>query len=304
MNWNRVEWKWRLFKRGLARAGAELTPQARSAASHLKACRECRALISRSARTCPECGARLGWFVPRGHRTGAGLFAQAPATGALLAAIFGLFLATWVATGAMPRGGMRGGGLLGGLGEISGRVLVRFGANNSAVFLRGEYWRLLTAVFLHANIPHVLFNAVALYNLGSEVESVYGWGRTLVLFLGAGVAGSTASVLFNRLYLVGVGASGAVFGLIGVIAVFGFRRGGSYGRAIMQVAMRWAIYSLVFGFLLGADNAAHVGGLLGGAALALVVPPERQRVSAFWNAAGALAAILVPAAFALAFLSG
>jgi membrane associated rhomboid family serine protease len=305
MNWDRLQWKWRIFKQRLAQAGEELAPRARSGASHLKTCRECRALIARSARTCPECGARLGWFVRRGHRPGAGgLFEQTPATGILLVAIFGLYLVTWVATGAMSRGGMRGGGLLGGLGEISGRVLVRFGAHNSAVFLHGEYWRLLTAVFLHANIPHVLFNAVALYNLGSEVESVYGWARTLILFLGAGMAGSTASVLYNRLYLVGIGASGAVFGLIGVIAVFGYRRGGSYGRAIVQVAVRWAAYSLVFGFLLGADNAAHVGGLLGGAALGLVVPPERQRASASWNAAGAVAAALVPVAFALAFLRG
>lgn len=304
MNWDRLQWKWRLLKQRLARAGEEMAPRPRSGASHLKTCRECRALIARSARTCPECGARLGWFVRRGHRAGAGLFAQSPATGVLLVAIFGLYLATWVATGLVPRGGMRGGGLLGGLGEISGRVLVRFGAHNSAVFLRGEYWRLLTAVFLHANIPHILFNAAALYNLGAEVESVYGWARTLLLFLGAGVAGSTASVLFNDFYRVGIGASGAVFGLIGVVGVFGYRRGGSYGRAVMQVAMRWAVYSLVFGFVIGADNAAHVGGLLGGAVLALAVPPERGRVSRAWDAAGSLAALSVPLAFAFALLHG
>jgi membrane associated rhomboid family serine protease len=304
MNWNRVEWKWRLFKRGLARAGADLTPQARSAASHLKACRECRALISRWARTCPECGARLGWFVPRGHRTGAGLFAQAPATGALLAVIFGLFLVTWLASGMTPGGGMRGGGLAGGLGGISGRVLVHFGANNSAVLVNGDYWRLVTSVFLHAGMMHVLFNAFALYNLGVQVESVYGWARTLILFLGAGMAGSTASVLFNRFYLVGVGASGAIFGLIGVIAVLGYRRGGAYGRAIMQVAIRWAAYSLLFGFLLGADTAAHVGGLIGGAALALLVPPERARASRLWDRAGVVAAALVPVAFAFVILHG
>ncbi len=117
MNWNRLQWKWRLAKHRLARAGEELTPRSRNGASHLKACRECRALIPRFSRTCPECGARLGWFVPRGHRTGTGLSAQAPATGAILVAIFGLFLATWLATGTTPQGGMRGGGLLGGLGK-------------------------------------------------------------------------------------------------------------------------------------------------------------------------------------------
>lgn len=304
MTWDRLQWKWRLFKQWLARASEEFAPRARSGTAHLKTCRECRALIPRHTRNCPECGARLGWFVRRGRPAGRDLFAQSSTTGALLLAILALYLATWVASGVVPRGGPRGSGLLGGLGDISGRVLVRFGAHNSGVFLSGEYWRLLTAVFLHASIPHVLFNSAALYNLGGEVESVYGWARTLLLFLGAGVAGSTASVLFNSMYLVGIGASGAIFGLIGVVGVFGYRRGGTYGRAVMQVAARWAAYSLLFGFLVGADNMAHLGGLIGGAALAFLVPPERERVSRLWNAAGALAAALVPLALLFAYLRG
>lgn len=304
MNWDRLQWKWRLFKQRLAQAGEAFAPRPRGPAARLKTCRGCRALVPRSTRTCPECGARLGWFARRGRAAGPGLLEQAPATGTLLVLILGVYLATWVASGLLSRGGMPGFGLLGGMGEISGRVLVRFGAHNSNVFLSGEWWRLLTAVFLHANIPHVLFNSVALYNLGREVESVYGWARTLILFLGAGVAGSAASVLLNGFYLVGVGASGAIFGLIGVVGVFGFRRGGAYGRAVTQIAVRWAVYSLVFGFLVGADNMAHIGGLVGGAALALVVPPERERVSALWNAAGTAAAALVPIAFALVLLRG
>jgi rhomboid protease GluP len=297
MNWDRLQWKWRIFKQRLAEAAEELAPRARSGASHLKTCRECRALIARSARTCPECGTRLGWFVRRGHRPGAGLFEQAPATGVLLAAIFGLFLATWAASGLTPFG-------------ISSRVLARLGAYNSFVFQSGQYWRLLTGVFLHGGIAHILFNAAALYQLGQEVESVYGWGRTLILFIASGVAGSTASVLFGSFSRVGIGASGAIFGLIGVVGVFGYRRGGSYGRAVTRIAVQWAIFGLAFGFLgplLGfgrIDNTAHVGGLIAGAVLAFIVPPERQRVSAVWNAAGALAAALVPAAFAFALLGG
>ncbi|HEY7677948.1 MAG TPA: rhomboid family intramembrane serine protease [Candidatus Methylomirabilis sp.] len=297
MNWDRLQWKWRLFKQRLAQAGEELTPRARSGASHLKTCRECRALVARSARTCPECGAHLGWFVRRGHRAGAGLFEQAPATGTLLVAIFGLYLVTWIASGLSPVG-------------VSSRVLYRLGAYNSFVFQSGQYWRLLTGVFLHGGIAHILFNAAALYQLGQEVESVYGWGRTLTLFTASGVAGSTASVLFGSFSVVGIGASGAIFGLIGVVGVFGYRRGGSYGRAVTRIAVQWAIFGLAFGFLgplfgFGRiDNTAHMGGLVAGALLAFFVPPERQRVSPFWNAAGILAAALVPVAFALAFLRG
>ncbi len=298
MNWDRLQWKWRLVKQRLSRVGEAFAPRARSNTAHLKTCRECRALIARTARTCPECGARLGWFAPRGRRAAGGLFEEAPATGVLLVAMFALFLATWLASGAGPRG-------------VGGRVLLRFGAYNSLVFERGEYWRLLTGVFLHGGVAHILFNAAALYQLGREVESVYGWARTLVLFMGAGLAGSTASVLYNEFILVGVGASGAIFGLIGVVGVFGYRRGGSYGRAVTQLAVRWALFGLAFGFLgplfgfFGRiDNTAHIGGLLGGTVLAFLVPPERERVSAFWNAAGVIAAALVPLAFAFAFLRG
>lgn len=291
MNWARLQWKWRLFKKRLQGAGEEFTPRERGEAANLKACRVCRALIPRSARTCPECGAHLGWFAAPGRSTGAGLFAQAPATGTLMVAVLALFLATWMASGMGPRG-------------LSGRVLVRFGANNSLVLQSGEYWRLLTAVFLHGGFAHILFNSVALYSLGREVESVYGWARTLILFVGAGVAGNIASALLNDPFLVGVGASGAIFGFIGVVGVFGYRRGGTYGQAVLRLAAQWAVFSLIYGFIMDADNMAHIGGLIGGAALAFVVPPERERISAAWNAVGILVAALVPAAFALAFLRG
>jgi rhomboid protease GluP len=111
-----------------------------------------------------------------------------------------------------------------------------------------------------------------------------------------------ASVLLHPFVRVGVGASGAIFGLIGVVGVFGYRRGGTYGRGVMRIAIQWAIYSLIFGFLMGADNWAHLGGLIGGAAVAFVVPPERERVSITWNIAGIVAAALVPLAFFFAFL--
>jgi len=292
VNWARLEWKWRLFKKRLKDMGEGLAPRGRdSETASLKACRACRALIPRSARACPECGARLGWFSSPGRPAGAGFFEQTPATGVLLVAILGLFLATWVASGLGPRG-------------LSNRVLFRFGANHASVFRSGEYWRLVTAVFLHGGLAHILFNSVALYVLGREVESIYGWARTLVLFGGAGVTGSVASVLFIPPFVVGVGASGAIFGLIGVVGVFGYRRGGTYGQAVLRLAAQWAAFSLIYGFIMGADNMAHIGGLVGGAALAFVVPPERERVSVLWNAAGILVAALVPAAFALAFLAG
>ncbi len=296
VNWARLEWRWRLFKKRLREMGGSFAPRARSEAANLKTCRNCRALIARTARTCPECGTRLGWFASRARSgsAGAGFFADSPATGALLVAILGLFLATWVASGLGPGGPSSG-------------ILLRFGAFHARVFRDGEYWRLLTAVFLHGGFVHIMFNSAALYQLGPAVESIYSWARMLVLFVGAGLLGSAVSVLYHD-RVQGVGASGAIFGLIGVIAVFGYRRGGSYGDAVMRTAIQWAVFGLAFGFLgplidIRVDNAAHIGGLIGGAALAFVVPPERERVSVAWNAAGIIAAALVPVAFAFAFLN-
>jgi rhomboid protease GluP len=79
--------------------------------------------------------------------------------------------------------------------------------------------------------------------------------------------------------------------------VFGYRRGGTYGRGILRFAAQWAAFGLVYGLIVRADNAAHVGGLAGGVALAFLVPPERQEISVFWNTAGIIAASLVALAF-------
>ena len=153
-----------------------------------------------------------------------------------------------------------------GLLEISVPALCRLGALNSAAVVHaGQYWRLLTVMALHAGIVHWALNSWALYLFGPLLERLLGKVRFLVLYVGAGLVGSAASLLFSHTDL-GVGASGAIFGLLGALVAFSFRhRRDPRIRALLGNLLFILILNLYLGFnVLHVDNAAHLGGFLGG----------------------------------------
>lgn len=148
---------------------------------------------------------------------------------------------------------------------IGGDIFAFYGAKDNAAIAAGEYWRLITPIFLHANLLHFFFNMYALYQLGREVEAFMGSRRFLLLFFYAGLAGTVFSLLFtpNR----SVGASGAIFGLIGAQGVFLYRHRqlfGERGRRGLQQVIMIAVINLFIGLQGNIDNWAHLGGLLGG----------------------------------------
>jgi rhomboid protease GluP len=148
--------------------------------------------------------------------------------------------------------------------------------DNQAISQQGEYYRLLTAMFLHAGIIHIGFNAYALYNLGPQAERIYGTARFLALYFIAGLAGSVTSYAFNPAN--GVGASGAIFGLIGGLAAFFYvARGvlGEISRQQLGSLITVILINLFIGFSSPViDNTAHIGGLLGGAAVGWLLAPR------------------------------
>ncbi len=152
-----------------------------------------------------------------------------------------------------------------GLLEPSARALCRLGAlNGPAIAQDGQYWRLLTVMVLHAGIIHWAFNSYALYLFGPMLESLLGPVRFLTLYVGSGLAGAGASLAFNHTQL-GVGASGAIFGLLGALVAFFYRRRDMGGRAPLQSLL----VILAFNVFIGAraanvDNFAHGGGFLAG----------------------------------------
>lgn len=157
---------------------------------------------------------------------------------------------------------------------LGGDMVAYYGAKVNALIAQGELWRLITPIFVHGSLLHVGFNTYALYVLGRQVETLYGWQRFTVLFFVSGLAGTVFSLLLTP--APSVGASGAIFGLIGAEAVFMYRNrrllGESAQRRLLNIVSIAAL-NLFLGLQGGIDNWAHLGGLVGGVALGWIIGP-------------------------------
>lgn len=191
-------------------------------------------------------------------------------------------------------------------------ALILLGAKENRLIEMGQYWRLITATFLHANLVHIFFNGYALFALGPESERIYGTGRFLALYLIAGLGGSVASYLFSP--APSVGASGAIFGLIGGLGAFFFlsrQAFGEFARTQIQSMAAIALINLFIGFASPGviDNWGHMGGLAAGALVGAALAPRFTRAPGLypptlvrrfspwgWPAAAAVALALVAAA--------
>jgi rhomboid protease GluP len=175
-------------------------------------------------------------------------------------------------------------------GSNSTRVLVALGAQVNLLVWQGEVWRLVTAMFLHIGIQHLLFNGWALYSLGRDVEMFYGSGRFTILYFSAGLFGGLAYYLLGApqtAVTISAGASGAVFGIIGAELAFWLRNRelfGAFGKQrLLNLGILIAI-NLFFGFTAsGINNLAHLGGLVFGFLLALALTPHYGIVAKWTN---------------------
>jgi rhomboid protease GluP len=155
--------------------------------------------------------------------------------------------------------------------------LFRWGAISSwAVSRDHEFWRLLAGTFLHGGAIHLGMNMLGLWGAGKLLNRMYGNGQFLLVYLLSALAGASASLHFSALAAVSVGASGAVFGVIGALVVAVRKRREHLPKAVVKQIMTseavFLLYALVNGFArTGIDNAAHVGGLLAGGAMGLVL---------------------------------
>ena len=190
-------------------------------------------------------------------------------------------------------------------------ALLRCGAKANGLIAGGEVWRLLSAVFLHGNLLHLLLNVVGLLVLATIAERLLGRRRAFLLFVLSGLGASVASFLVSP--ALSVGASGATYGLLGAIVVLLARERHQLPperrRVLLVAPAAWLALSVGLGFLIpGVDRAAHIGGLLVGGVLGLVLrsslsPPgrrgrERAVDAVTLGAAAALVVSLCLAAFA------
>lgn len=141
---------------------------------------------------------------------------------------------------------------------------------NPSKILNGEYYRLLSCIFMHGGIIHLLCNMYCLYVIGPQVESFFGKIKYIVIYLLSGIIGSLMSLAITN--SISLGASGAIFGLLGSILYFGYHYRVYLSQAIKSQIIPLIVLNLFLGFILnGVDNAAHIGGLIGGILVSMMV---------------------------------
>lgn len=139
------------------------------------------------------------------------------------------------------------------------------GVKSNELIIAGQFWRLFTPMLLHASIIHIGLNMYALFIFGPGLERNYGHGRFLTLYLLAGFAGNVMSFIFSPAN--SLGASTAIFGLLGAEAVFLYQNRKIFGRSAQRALLNLvtiAVINLIIGLQPGIDNWGHIGGLLGG----------------------------------------
>jgi rhomboid protease GluP len=272
-------------------------------------CRHCGALVGADEMFCMQCGAPVRFAPARESETRRFIYAifSRPAPFTIIFLTVNIFFSVLMA-------------LSGGSENYS--VLVAYGAKLNALIDRGEWWRFVTPIFLHAGPIHLFFNMYGLWVLGPYVERLYGSAKFVVFWIVSGIVGVAASYLTVRPELAtgrltsflfraqdapSVGASGALFGLIGVLFVFGikYRRELPEGfkRAFGTGMLPIIIVNLIIGYAGRGfiDNGAHIGGLLSGIALALIVdykrPGESANFALFWRALQVSLLLLVVSSF-------
>ncbi len=259
----------------------------------------------------PTLGSKLGLRGPRWHwrlmrwergwrqlfhgGTGGG----APATRVIL----GLNLALFA---IMVLQGMAAGRGLQGLFSPDGFLLIKSGGQFwPLVFTQGEWWRCLTYAYTHGGVIHLAFNMMVLYQVGPAIEGEIGTLRFVTLYTATALTATLAGLLWHPAVPV-VGASGSLFGLIGFAIAYYHRIGGPAAHELRNFMVRWAAFAFVFGLLVGADNAGHAGGALGGAALGLILPlgvRGRNSMKPLFNLLGAASVVATLASLGLLALS-
>ena len=253
-------------------------------------CPNCRKLISLDEPVCPYCGlVRPGLHDTAGKLRNV-LFMFGPVQTILYANI-----AFFILSLVLDLHGVFASGNPFSFLSPSDQSLFLLGATGTLpVFAFHRFWTVLTASFLHGGILHIVFNMMALYQLGPFVLREFGVHRFVNIYILTGVAGFVVSVLAGVRFT--IGASASICGLIGVIIYYGKSRGGSYGEMIYKQALGWVVGLVIFGFLFsGINNWAHGGGLISGLLLAYVMGYNDQKLESAWHKLLSYICILVTA---------
>ena len=165
-----------------------------------------------------------------------------------------------------------------GKGSEDTNTLIKFGANYAPLTTSGQYFRLITSAFLHIGFIHLICNMYALYVVGPNIESFYGKGKGLVIYLYSAIMGSLFALVLSPSNVVLAGASGAIFGLFGALLYFGYNYRGYIGNHLINQIIPVIILNLFIGFMIpGISNEAHIGGLIGGVAVSYMLGTSEDK---------------------------
>lgn len=286
----RWEWKKRSWEQALEERLAHWENVGRGVSAPLRMCPACRMLVERSVSTCPSCGGSMRGVAGGGVGRALGLVVpRAPSLSAIILSVnVGMaLLVTLLGTS----GGRDAWGVLMNPGD-----LLRIGDKIAPAIHAGEYWRLISANYLHVGIIHLALNSLALVQLGPLVERSWGARRLFVIYTVTGVCGFALSAAVRPDYP-SAGASAAIYGLLAFAFVFSRFRSGPGGRAVASQLGQSLLFMVAMFFIPRIDNTAHVGGALAGAALAFVFDPIEPRTPAakawLWLVSGVLLAATV-----------
>jgi len=264
-------------------------------------CSACGVLVGVNDPTCYNCGRRnpgLWGFGPALRALGTDLgFVNIVTAGTVIMYVLSLVMSRQGANIGL---------------EPSTYALQILGASGAIpVFERGWWWTVLTAGWLHGGIIHIFFNVLWIRQMGPEIANLYGAGRMILIYTVAGVVGFTLSTLMFFLGIprfgaaITVGASASIFGFLGALVHYGRRTGSSHAA---QMGLQYALIIGIMGFVMsGVDNAAHLGGFIGGYLMSLILDPLKpERVDHIAAAVGclviSLAAIVYTVIAALPYL--
>ena len=217
-------------------------------------CPNCRAFITVDDRVCPYCQTKVGPKAIERRQPEQILGGMIPPARFTTLVILLINVALYAATALYSHNS-----------SPDSRTLIDFGAKVPYGLMKatGQWWRLVTANYLHGGLLHIGMNMWVLFDLGAEVEVVFGTSRFLIFYFVTGVCGFLLSALLPN--PISIGASAALFGLIGAMLAFGVTEKSALGAAVKSLYIRWAIYALALGlFFPGIDMAAHIGGLVSG----------------------------------------
>jgi rhomboid protease GluP len=253
-------------------------------------CPNCRKLISSDESACPYCGIQK----PGLHNAASvirNIFLGADPVMTIIYINIACFILSLLLD---PSGILSGGGMFGILAPSNQSLFLLGATGTIPVIEYSRFWTLISASFLHGGILHIVFNMMALYQLGPFILREFGFYRFINLYILTGVAGFAASVMFGVPFT--IGASASICGLIGAILYYGKSRSGYYGQAIFKQAMGWVAGLVVFGLIIGGiNNWAHGGGILSGILLGFGMGYNENKPETAWIKFLAYACIIITA---------